>query len=157
MQNVSETDRAYTAGILDGEGSISLAVHTTRKTASGRPSTGPKVLLQVSSTDRGLIDWLCKTWGAGHVATTYRPKKSHHKIAYGWRVWGASAAEILQATLPYLKIKAPQARLAIEYRALVRPCRKLGDAEMAARLVYRERMMAMNGRNKRPAAWVAAR
>jgi hypothetical protein len=141
----SETNKAYTAGIIDGEGSISLVVNTSRKTCSGRPATAPKLVLQVSSTCKDLIEWLVETWEAGSVVTIYRPRRPHHLTAYGWRVRSTTAASILQEVLPYMKIKVPQAQLGIRVAAMSVPCRRLGDQEMARRMAFRDEMLRLNG------------
>jgi hypothetical protein len=144
-------DIIYTAGLFDGEGSISLAVHHGEKTKTGRPSNAPMLLIQLSNTDEQIIKWLIQTWQIGFILVSYRPKRPTHRTAYSWKVYGAKAEWVLTALSPYLKIKKPQAMLALESRKLIKPKGvKIGDAEMAVRMDYRDRIMKMNGRIRHP-------
>jgi hypothetical protein len=147
MPTMDEVTKAYLAGIMDGEGSISLAVHTTRKTKEGRPATSPKLLVQISGTDEALIRWIYKTIGGGHVVVGYRPKRPHHKTAYSWRAWGEVAAIFLEAILPYMRVKTEQAKLGLRAHKMKGPAGiKLGTKEMEFRLSLREEMIKLNGR-----------
>lgn len=139
------SDIAYTAGIIDGEGSISLAVHHGQATADGsRPRNSPMLLLQISMTDEAVIRWLADSWKCGHVVTL-KPRKKHHLLAWSWRVYAGNAEGILLACLPYLKVKNKQAALTISYRKLVGAASiKIGEVEMRRRLKFRERMIALN-------------
>lgn len=154
---MDEAKKAYTAAIIDGEGSISLTVHTTRKTKTGRPATAPKLVVQVANTSELLIDWLRQTWHAGTKTVSYRPKRPNHKLAYSWRLRGATAAKILREVMPYLVVKKPQAELGVHAQSLTRACRKLGDEEMACRMSLRDQMIALNGTQGRPGVLAAER
>lgn len=105
MNNISETDLAYIAGLIDGEGSISLAKFK------------PKWLkiwgiVQVANTDRNLMLWLSKVTGEGRVRPT-KPRSIKHKIVWVWILSIAPARQLLALCLPYLKIKNKQAELFI--------------------------------------------
>ena len=56
---MTNTDRAYIAGIIDGEGSILL----TRQ----NPKQHPCPVVSVASTDIELLNWLVRTIGAGTI------------------------------------------------------------------------------------------
>lgn len=135
---------AYAAGIIDGEGSISLTWNATRLTKSGRPSTAPMLYLQMSNTHRGVVEWFLETFGVGTVTTTYRPKRPNHRTAFGWKVRNKAACAVLEMLLPFLIIKKAQAELGIKAQKLPRK-NKLGDAEMAERALLREQMLILNG------------
>ena len=152
---MNEADKAYTAGIIDGEGSISLVVHTSRRTKSGRPATSPKLLIQVSMTSYEVINWLVETWGVGN-AYLFPKREAHHKQAWSWRVRGAPAAEILTQILPYMKAKKPQAELGIKAASMKGAAgKKIGDETMAIHLEMREQMMQLNGALYRATAQIA--
>lgn len=51
--------RAYLAGIIDGEGSISL-VRLSRKKY-------PSPMISIASADKELLEWICTTTGCGAV------------------------------------------------------------------------------------------
>jgi hypothetical protein len=141
---------AYAAGIIDGEGSISLTWNSSRLTKDGsRPSTAPMLYLQMANTHRGVIDWFVRTFGVGTVIVAYRPKRPNHRTAYGWRVRNRGACAVLEMLLPYLIIKRPQAELGIRAQKLARKL-KLGEEVMAERVLLRDQMLALNGTANRP-------
>lgn len=102
----TETEAAYIAGIVDGEGSIYSA--TTRETAY------PAIV--VAMTDRAVIDWLATRWGGTvqlHNQTNLRREVGLRR-QYRIGATGARAVEICRRLLPYLRVKDGQATLIIE-------------------------------------------
>lgn len=100
---------AYVAGIIDGEGSISL-VRSFAKRTKGR-YVYP--LVRVGNTDSLLIEWLKETVGGGSshytTQTNERCKVCRHIV------WAANEAiDLLYAIYPYLVIKRDRARIVIE-------------------------------------------
>lgn len=146
---VSVEDTAYTAGLMDGEGSVSLAIHHGKVSKIGLPNNSPMLLVQISMTDRGVIEWLLETWEIGSMTQSYRPKQPHHLPAWGWRIYGASAEGFLHALLPFLRVKKAQAELGIRSRKGTLPSKKIGEAEMRRRLAVRDEMIALNGTLRR--------
>lgn len=145
-----DTDIAYTAGLLDGEGSISLAIHHGKVSKNGLPNRAPLLLIQLTSTDQEVITWLYETWGVGSVIVGYRPKRPNHRTAYAWRVSGGNAAKILEAILPFLRIKRRQAELGIQSRSAPLVIgKKLGEEEMRRRLAIRDEMIQLNNSKQR--------
>jgi hypothetical protein len=92
---VSDTEAAYAAGILDGEGSISLTrVHKDRY---------PSPQVSVASTDRELLEWLQARFGGSIVRKrTYKP---HHSQSYDWKVTDRKALRVLKRVRPFLVIE----------------------------------------------------
>ncbi len=91
----SRIDRAYIAGILDGEGCI------TR----WRGTKGWGV--QVGMTDKPVIAWLAEMGGT----FTVRPGGDRRKEQYVWRVLSQrDVIALLQAVLPYLRVKHERAQ-----------------------------------------------
>jgi RNA repair pathway DNA polymerase beta family len=101
---------AYLAGILDGEGHISID-----RTEGAKPTHAPIHFLQVgiTNTDRDLIDNLSTLYG-GHVGRT-GIRDGHRKDCYRWRLTGPPAAKFLRELHPFLRIKRRQAEIAIEF------------------------------------------
>lgn len=91
---------AYIAGIVDGEGSISLFSGYTNK-------THVYPVVKVANTDRKLIDWLRDTVGVG--AVYHSRSRNGCKDVYHWHVASAEAYELLCQIRPYLIIKAHRA------------------------------------------------
>ena len=95
---MEETDWAYLAGIVDGEGCIDFRVdkggHTTPR-------------LQVVTTDERLYVWLQKRL---HGSVSKRPKYNlKWKQSWVWTRTGRSACDIVQTIRPYLVLKREQA------------------------------------------------
>ena len=99
----TNTEKAYLAGVVDGEGSICLAL---------KKAGNLSFRLQIANTDLRLMDWLT-TYVGGHSYRVERKYASRHKPCYQWMVSGDEASAILVAILPYLHLKAEQAGLAI--------------------------------------------
>jgi hypothetical protein len=101
-----ETDLAWVAGIIDGEGTMGL-YHT---------KTGAqwKFQLAVANTDLRILSRVRDTVGAGRIALhrvgrTGRP-------CYAWLLSSTAAAKALTEVLPYLVGKRDQALLMLEAR-----------------------------------------
>lgn len=105
---------AYMAGILDGEGSLSIGNH------SGNRKNGDKhyqVNIAISSTDEVLINWLFDTFGG--FKGQYTPKqmsRNGRKQVYRWQCSGDRLTHICEICLPYLIIKKRQAEILFEMR-----------------------------------------
>jgi len=100
---------AYLAGIIDGEGCISLGV---RKLIYVTPT------IQVTNTDKRLTDWLQSCLGGNvYVGRETRPTR---KQPYLWSVAGAKAREIIKAVRPYLMLKVEQADIILALETIDR-------------------------------------
>lgn len=100
---------AYTAGIIDGEGSISLL------RGESRPVQYFGLAVQVGSTTEWLLLWLESEYG-GHIYK-FNGNRPKSKPAWKWRINGKFALEFLELIVPYLHIKKPQAELAIKFQS----------------------------------------
>ncbi len=98
---------AYTAGITDGEGHISILKKHKQN----------YYYLQagVRNTNEWLCQWLKMQFG-GRI-TTWHPNRLNWKTSYQWIIEHKSAFEFLKLVLPYLNLKKPQADLAIKYQS----------------------------------------
>lgn len=103
-----ETDYAYAAGIIDGEGAIAVA----RKKHFHGFSYSLSVVVMM--TDEEILMWLQNKFG-GHVQHYNRSKKHPTwKLMYLWRRCGRDAAIFLNKIMPYLKLKRLRAELAVQ-------------------------------------------
>lgn len=106
---------AYLAGIIDGEGSIYIG------NFSSNPITGNpyyQTNIQVTNTDKPLIDWLYQTFGGLISKRTHRqmPKNST-KQAWVWTASGDRVTHLCEIILPYLICKKRQAEIMLKMRA----------------------------------------
>lgn len=110
---LTEPQKAYIAGIIDGEGSI-MGYKVSRKAAAR--GFGWKLGVSVGNTNYDLIHWLRDTTGIGSWRESSEPKNPKHKRAAKWYVSSRKDIEqLLEAVLPYLLIKRRNAELALEF------------------------------------------
>jgi len=102
---------SYLAGILDGEGSISIL---PRKVRGG--DTDYFLRIQVVNTHLPMLQWLEERYGGG-VCKKGKPPHAHHRQGYIWALHARAAGRLLEMILPYLVIKSEQAAAAIEFQS----------------------------------------
>lgn len=109
---MNENDAAYLAGIIDGEGHISI-----RAMKLGR-NRGHyfAVLVVVTNTDPRLLAWLKERFGG----TIYRHAEARalRRPSWRWRVTRQRAEEVIRLAYPFFVVKREQADLALAFRAL---------------------------------------
>lgn len=98
MRTLTQTEAAYLAGVLDGEGSITMQ-------RSGRIGTP---LIAVDSTDAELLAWIHERCG-GWIIFKKR-YADHHRQAWIWRVKAQRALRVLEQVMPYLVIERKRQR-----------------------------------------------
>ena len=103
---------AYAAGLIDGEGCISLSKHSNKSgcTYAVRLEVG----MAIKAMD--ILQWLAKTFG-GTIRKT-RNGSDRWMEAHTWGLFGKKAVPVLQQLLPQLKLKKQQAKLALSVQHL---------------------------------------
>ena len=106
---------AYLAGIIDGEGSIYIG------NFSSNPKTGNKYYqtnMEVTNTEKSLIDWLHSTFG-GHINayTAKQTPKNSRKAVWRWIASGERMTHLCEMILPFLICKVPQANIMLKMRS----------------------------------------
>lgn len=101
---------AWAAGFFDGEGSISV-LHRKRK---NNRAGWFALHLCVVNTNRDALLALQDQWGGGIYA---RPPKPNRRPIFQWHLGDLAAEKFLRDVRPYLRVKAPQATLALEFRS----------------------------------------
>jgi len=107
MTDWTETDLAYLAGFIDGEGSICIFGYHGRRHSALR--------LQAYNTNRDVLDWIALTFG-GRVHVVKR-RRSSWRQSFAWQISGQHAVPIIEQCMPYFRIKAQQAKLFLEVAA----------------------------------------
>lgn len=113
MKEVSDIVAAYTAGMIDGEGSI----QANTKKVRGAISRYWCLSVHVTSCYYPAIEWLRDQWDIGTI-TEYQGRDGRQK-AYVWRVYSKNVERLLLRVLPYLIIKRELADLALEFRQYI--------------------------------------
>lgn len=136
---VRKTTLSYTAGIIDGEGYVSI---------TGNPKYSLSLSLRVSVelTNEALVRWFEDTFGG---VVYYRPpEKAVHKPTWTWTIRSKDALKFLKVIYPYLRLKKPQAEVAIKFYEQ-RPKRKghaLQEDEKVFLEIIRTEMSILNKR-----------
>ena len=108
MPEIKDTDWAYAAGFVDGEGCIAI----TRTFVPSRGKYTYSVAVVVVNRDRAVLDWMRDLWNGWVVAGSNAGGFS--RPSWAWRSpAGTSAAIFLTGIRPWLRIKGPQCNNAL--------------------------------------------
>ena len=128
MPSWTDTELAYLAGIIDGEGCFSIS--TVRKHHGAR--------LDVVNTNARLIDWLHQRFDGTVI---FRDHPGDHvwkwKPSFTWTLCGRNMMDVLTAIAPFMIIKDAQARLLLEYLETVRPVTGRINSPLSAVVIAR--------------------
>lgn len=110
---VSRKDRIYLAGIIDGEGYVSIL----KKKREGKYQRVPyyaDAVVKVASVDKILIDFIHDRY-PGYVSKRI-PKKKNHKISWAWDLKGTMKVKhFLEDIYPYMLVKQKNAKIVLDF------------------------------------------
>lgn len=145
MQNLNSEQLAYTAGLFDGEGSV-----TTKLSRGGGI---PNARINLTNTNPRAVMWMKELFGGSISDQSTSPSRPKTwKVSYTWELSGNKAAEVLRLLLPYLILKRAQAEQAIALQAIPRrkgsPWKKGNTTveNMVQALLHRENIQVLNRR-----------
>lgn len=105
----TETEMAYLAGLLDGEGHIGISLTSPGK--KGERWRTHYLTVTIAMSNLPVLEWLRATWSGAVLS----PKKATGYPMWQLRWQSAAGAAVLRETLPYMRVKAAQATLAIQF------------------------------------------
>tara|TARA_R100001460_G_scaffold8325_2_gene20720 strand:+ start:2112 stop:2546 length:435 start_codon:yes stop_codon:yes gene_type:complete len=121
---ISEVDKAYIAGLFDGEGSIHIKRGIEKKKKhKGKPgfrlSNSMRISMEITMTDRSVLMWIHEVLGVG----TLRPKTvkglrkngTPYLKQYKWRCVFRDAYYVCCLLWPFAHTKLPKIQEVIEY------------------------------------------
>ena len=112
---MQDTEYAYIAGFIDGEGSIGLR---TSHSSDGRtPSYVAR--LRITNTNPDVLNWIHIATGIG--LRTVKPNSNNNYQVYEWYVAGLQMKSLLEGILPFLKVKKLQAETLLKFLETVQP------------------------------------
>jgi hypothetical protein len=91
---LDQTDAAYIAGLIDGEGTVTLSRRHRNENRH--------LVVSISNTDRPLLEYVLNSVGAGKI-TSKRTSQSHHTPSYTYAISNRQALVLLDQMSPYLK------------------------------------------------------
>lgn len=133
-----DTDLAWAAGIIDGEGCIDISLRQGRyaQLDVSVVNTDPRLLLRLRELFRGSVHH--------RPHQTSRPR---HRMTWRWTIVSRQAETFLRQVRPYLVIKQEQADIALAMRKTMRIREghgrtnyPLSPAEQVAQMWFRRQM-----------------
>ena len=141
---VPETDRAYIAGLFDGEGSIYFARRREKKKKHNgkgyRYSMSQRISMEITMTDESVVKWVHEVLGVGTVVD--KPRKGRRKDGtpylkqYKWRCTFRDAYYVCVMIWPWAHTKMPKIQQIIDYYA----DKKIMNGKIVDLQQYREAM-----------------
>lgn len=98
--------RAYWAGLFDGEGGIQLARNTSGRGREQAANLGLKIC--VTNAHQGCLEELQTAYGGNVNSRKKRNTRETWSTVYDWVLCGKKAATFLHDIAPYATIKKPQ-------------------------------------------------
>lgn len=99
---MTETEKAYIAGIIDGEGKIMLQkIHKNEH---------PAPCVSIASTTLELLEWIKNTVGKGRIISKKNYNIEKHKDCYSYVLRRNAAIQLLKDIYPYLIINTKKKR-----------------------------------------------
>ncbi len=154
---LTETERAYFAGLFDGEGYVSIRTQQgsaeqaiERATKSGFGACRFGLVVGVSMTDKASIDLCHERMGGSAVIDSKTANHPRWNKAWHWRALGDTAVAVLTQLYPYLRVKKKKAALAFKFQEVKKQTRYRKDAHRIQLLeeLYLE-MKDLNVRGRR--------
>ena len=94
VKKLAPVDAAYIAGLIDGEGTITL----TRK----HRNENRQLAISISSTEKDLLEFVLRTAGVGKI-TNKRIAQAHHTPSFVYAIYNRQALGLLEQLFPYLR------------------------------------------------------
>ena len=139
VKNLSRENAAYIAGLVDGEGTLSLS---RRHRGENR-----QFVISISNTEARLLNYVFRSVGAGRI-TSKRISKSNHTPSGTYAIDNRQALDLLRQITPYLRTyKAKRARLVLDHYLRLTPRNgKYTAAQKKARAAFVTKFLLLNPR-----------
>jgi hypothetical protein len=143
VRKLTPEEAAYIAGLIDGEGTISLS----------RKHRGEhrQLMVSISNTEAPLLNYVKKTIGAGRI-TNKRTYQANHTPGITYAISNRQALSVLELVSPYLKTyKAKRARLILRNYVRLTPRNgKYTPAQLKERDIFIDKFLRLNPRRQTP-------
>jgi len=121
---IPDTDKAYIAGLFDGEGSIHMRRGIEKKKKhKGKPgyrlSNSLRLSMEITMTDKSVVMWVHEILGCGTF--TKKPRKgkrvdgTKYLMQYRWRCTFSDAYYVCCLIWPWAHTKLPKIQRVIEH------------------------------------------
>ena len=129
---------AYLAGLIDGEGTVTLTRMHARESR--------RLVVSISNNDASLLAFVRSVVGAGRI-TTKRTYSQHHALSFTYQISSRQALDLLQQVVPFLRTyKRRRALLAlVNYVKLTPRNGRYTQAQGESRREFERQLLAMKG------------
>ena len=122
---IPETDKAYIAGLFDGEGSIhfkrGIEKKKKHKGRGHRLSNSLRLSMEITMTDRSVLMWLHEVLGVGTLRKKprkgFRVDGTRYLMQYKWRCTFRDAYYVCCLIWPWAHTKLPKIQQVIQHYA----------------------------------------
>ena len=115
MNTLSESQKGYIAGFIDGEGCISIYEFKRIRYLHKQYTA----VVRVTNTNQEVLDTLRRWTGLGIICSQSikrtNPKFFNSKPQYGWFLSPNATRELLPVIIPFLQVKRDIAKLVLEF------------------------------------------
>ena len=114
---IHETDRAYIAGLFDGEGCVSYKQYNRKRAHNKKAYPTWQIRLEIAMTDKSVLVWLNETLGVGTVGEKrYKTKYTvGWKKQWRWRCSHRDAFYVCCLIWPWTHVKLPEIQKIIQH------------------------------------------
>ena len=114
---IPETDRAYIAGLFDGEGCVSYKQYNRKRTHNKKAYPTWQIRLEIAMTDKSVLVWLNEVLGVGTLGEKrYKTKyTAGWKKQWRWRCSHRDAFYVCCLIWPWTHVKLPEIQKIIQH------------------------------------------
>jgi hypothetical protein len=139
VSKLSKIDAAYIAGLVDGEGTVTLC----RK----HKNENRQLAVSISNTEREVLQYVLQRVGAGKI-TGKKTAKSHHTPSFTYAIYNRQALSLLEQLNSYLRTYKKQRAdlILMNYLKMTPRNGKYGHELLAARHAFEEELLGIRAR-----------
>ncbi|MBL4932747.1 LAGLIDADG family homing endonuclease [Clostridium paridis] len=133
---MTEAEKAYIAGIIDGEGSIMLIKFHNNQL--------PSPCVSIASTSLELLEWIKQVTSIGVIKGKKNYNETKHKNSFSYIVKYNDAINLLESISPYLIINSKKFRADMiinEYKSLTPRNGRYSEELLERKLDFYQRFM----------------
>ena len=114
---IPECDRAYIAGLFDGEGCVSYKQYNRKRAHNKKAYPTWQIRLEIAMTDKSVLVWLNEILGVGTVGEKrYKTKyTAGWKKQWRWRCSHRDAFYVCCLIWPWTHVKLPEIQKIIQH------------------------------------------
>jgi len=102
MNKLTETEKAYIAGLLDGEGCVGI---DKSKSKSKKHEFNFRIRAIITNSYFPTMCWLKEKTGIGYAYKYHKGYKNNWNAIHRWQIVGDQARDFLRIIYPYAQIK----------------------------------------------------